>query len=448
MTVARLGGGRYRHRPPTGAAPAPPPPPAAVYKIWSRIAGMMIGGTSASFWSNAANQQQVARTGLTIMGVAHNSYSTQGLRDMLDEIYALHNAQYQHPLLLAPYTNIVECPGTTVDGESRHDVRVKLDATNWWLRTAAGARVESNIYSPPGNPRYDTNILNAYTTPDSGGLRLPQWMAQRDTDLFYSRVNTGGVTRFPIAYFDNSNRKARSDPANWRLNGVDVTNSESALMVEFREAMAVWWATIESLNPGIEVYGNPDPHQTNANLSALAHAEYQGKLHGGFMENAVDFNSTSSPDSTGGWTRLMSRLDSYLTNLKGPKRATLAARGSVTFWRQMRYALCSTLMRDNAYFCYNATGNYTSVPAFDEYDLPLGTAIEDMQTQGNFRYRRYTECMAVVHTTTTTETFDVSSVPGGPWKTFAGTQDSAWNNNQTITSRSFAGKEGLILIPA
>jgi hypothetical protein len=110
----------------------------------------------------------------------------------------------------------------------------------------------------------------------------------------------------------------------------------------------------------------------------------------------------------------------------------------------MRYALASALM-DDGYFAANDNG-YTNVQWFDEFDVDLGHAVDGPQlapAQNGVYVRRFEKGLAIVNPKDNGPQ-TIAIEPG--YQRFYGTQDSATNNGQAVTTITLGDRQGIILI--
>jgi len=100
---------------------------------------------------------------------------------------------------------------------------------NWWLRDAAGNRVQWSLglwrlghqTSPPGRRRTPT------------GNAITQWAA----DWFDSQYFAGSSV-FDFWYFDNVMVQTRDPPASWKLNGANQNGTDADVSSAFRAGQA------------------------------------------------------------------------------------------------------------------------------------------------------------------------------------------------------------------
>jgi hypothetical protein len=183
----------------------------------------------------------------------------------------------------------------------------------------------------------------------------------------------------------------------------------------------------------MKIMGNAD--------NDLSTVEFKGKLDGAMVECA--FGKSWSHENAG-WTRMMSEYRKMLANTQGPKDVVLQGCGpNGVDLNMLRYGMASALLEDG-WFSYR--GPDLTVFRADEYNAPLGTAIEPpptAATASGIWMRRYSNGIVLVNPReNTTATVNI----GTGYKRLLGTQDPVTNNGQPISSVTLLPRQGLIVV--
>jgi len=300
----------------------------------------------------------------------------------------------------------------------------KLNATNWWLRDAAGNMVQWTS----ANGAWDINIT-AWAAPDANGQRYPQWVA----DWFDSQYFAGSSV-FDFWYFDNVMVQPRDPTASWKLNGTNQNSTDADVGSAFRGGEAAEWAEARKLEPNMLLLGNVDRD--------LSSVEYKGQLNLALLECLT--GQSWSLETWGGWTQMMSRYLGVTANLAPPQVAVFSACGGASDYVMLRYSLASALM-GNGYFAYNGNGSYSSASWYDEFNVNLGAALQPAVTAAyrNGVYRRDFQNGIVLVNPRGNGTQTVTL--GGTFHKILGTQDPATNNGQAVTSVTLNAADGILL---
>ena len=364
----------------------------------------------------AAEQAALARFDMVMLGLyagwSQNGYSIQGAAQALKAL--------KPSILVSNYSILSEAYYDT-----RPDARTtKLNATNWWLRDAAGNMVQwTSSYGA-----WDINITT-WAAPDANGQRYPQWAA----DWFDSQYFAGSSV-FDFWYFDNVMVQPRDPPASWKLNGTNQNSTDADVAAAFRAGEAAEWAEARKLEPNMLLLGNVD--------SDLSSAEYKGQLNLALLECLT--GQSWSIDTWGGWAQMMTRYLGVMANLAPPKVAVFSACGGATDYVMFRYSLASALMGDG-YFAYAANGSYSSASWYDEFNVNLGAALQPAITAAyqNGVYRRDFQNGIVLVNPRGNGTQTVTL--GGTFHKIVGTQDPTTNNGQAVTSVTLNAADGIVL---
>jgi Hypothetical glycosyl hydrolase family 15/Divergent InlB B-repeat domain len=300
----------------------------------------------------------------------------------------------------------------------------KLNATNWWLRDAAGNMVQwSSAYGA-----WDIDITT-WAAPDANGQRYPQWVA----DWFDSQYFAGSSV-FDFWYFDNVMVQPLDPAADWKRNGTNQNSSDADVAAAFRAGEAAEWVEARKLEPNMLLLGNVD--------SDLSSAEYKGQLNLALLECLT--GQSWSIDTWGGWQQMMSRYLGVMANLAPPQVAVFSACGGATDYAMLRYSLASALMGDG-YFAYSGNGSYSSASWYDEFNVNLGAALQPAATAAyqNGVYRRDFQNGIVLVNPRGNGRQTVTL--GGTFHKIVGTQDPATNNGQAVTSVTLNAADGIVL---
>lgn len=390
-----------------------------------RLLGMNIG---AKNYDNPSYQRDLARLDVVILGFyrgwnpgsGYAANSTLAIQKTVQVIKAINPK-----ILVGNYTILNEAYDNPNDTATL-DLRDKLNATNWWLRNAAGQRVQwTTAYAA-----WDINY-SAWAKPDANGQRWPQWLAERDFNAYFRNV-----PEFDVWYLDNVFILPRVT-ADWDFDGRDdePSSTNTRLLSAHYAGHLAQWNHIRKLHPGIMLMGNTAD-------TDLSNAEWRGKLEGGFLEGLM--GKSWSIETWGGWPKMMEFYRAQMANLKASKILGFNVHGKPTDYRFFRYAYTSCLL-DNGYFSFTDVSRvYSSVPWFDEYDFKLGNAVSAPPTAAwsNYVWRRdFQNGIVLVNPTTTSRTLAVG--PG--YRRLAGTQDAAVNNGSSVGQITLGPKDGIVL---
>jgi hypothetical protein len=299
----------------------------------------------------------------------------------------------------------------------------KLNEMNWWLRNARGQKVQWT--SRYGN--WDVN-LTSWARTDADGRRFPEWLANRDYQMFFRPV-----ADFVIWYVDNVMAKPRVR-ADWNLDGIDDSPDAEHVQRAFRAGYVALWEEIRRLHPHVMIMANTD---TN-----LAEPEYQAKVEGAFLEALM--GKEWSLERRRGWAEMMKHYRTVRSNLRHPAIVGFNVWGDRLDFKFFRYAFASCLL-DEGFFSFTDTvQGYGGAVWFDEYDAQLGIAQADPPTKAwqNGVWRRDFE-NGIVMVNPTPEPAVVSLER--PFKRLSGHQDRSTNNGAITEKLVVPAKDGLIL---
>ncbi len=382
-----------------------------------KILSMLIGKKD---YSDPAYQQDIARSDIAILGFYQGQKGRNGesINDMANQI-----KRYNPDILLGQYTVLSEAQDDTPATATRERGR-KIDEESWWLRNAAGDRVQ-------WIDKYDTWEVNIteWATPDSDGKRYPEWLAWKDYSAFFRNAPA-----LDIWYLDNALRRPAVKVADWDLDGVDDFRDDLDIRMAYRRGQVAHWNAAQSFSPNTFRVGNSND---------VPSSEYSGKLHGVFMEAII--GASWSLESWNGWDAVMARYRLTFQHTASPHIVGFDVRGRKDDYQRMRYGLTSCLLNDG-YFSYtDETSQFTSVVWFDEYDLELGKPIDSPPTQpwqnGVYR-RRYQQGMVLTNPTDQPKTVTIEN----GYQRFKGTQAPDVNTGASVTSLTLASKDGIILL--
>jgi hypothetical protein len=386
----------------------------------ARLLGMNIG---AKNYHEPAYVEALSRLDVAILAF-HPGW--RGDRDGSVIARAVQQMKAANPsMMVGQYTILNESPDDPVKASASRDRIEKLDREDWWLKRADGAKVAwTRQYSA-----FDTNFTE-WARADENGDRYPQWLARRDHRLYF-----GPVPAFDLWYFDNVMVRSRVPKADWRRRGEDLSNRDPEVEAAFRRGMAQHWAAARRLRPDIVLMGNTD--------NDLSTPEYRGKLQGAFLEGLM--GKSWSLERTSGWSKMMDRYLDVHANLLAPRIVGFNVAGDPANHAQFRYAFCSCLMGDGHFSFTDERAVYSSVAWFDEYDVPLGAAVDPVQRQpwmGSVYRRRYEKAMALVNPGPEPQTLKLES----GWRRFAGRQAGEVNSGTPATTLTLPPRDGILLV--
>lgn len=396
----------------------------------------------AKNYDDSTYQRAIARCAYVLMGFYPTWKGDRGGEKIRGVVQAI--KQLNPAIKVGQYTVLNETQPAGPSNASS-DVADKVSAEEWWLRNAAGDRMQYiEAYAA-----YDINFTE-HSKPDAQGLRFGQWRARRDYAKLFELV-----PEFDIWYSDNVMWRYRGGPANWRLDGVDRRSGDvprdasPALRTEILESNAAWrrgqaahWAEIRRLAPELIHMGNAD--------NDLSSAEYKGQLDAAVLEGHI--GKTWSIESYAGWAAMMKRYRDCMAHTRKPEFTAFTAHGkSAADYRTLRYGLASALMHDGGFSFCDDTAVYSSVPAFDEYDAQLGDPLEAMRLIGGAGIRRYEGGVVVVNATKpanqdqagTPVTVDLSA---DNVRALSGKQAPAINDGKPVTTLTLPPRDGRVLI--
>lgn len=398
------------------AAPAQPAPSVNVPQKASfpRLMGMNIG---AKNYDDLEYQKQLARLDVVILGFYKGWKPRYGMEKVVRNLKELSGGN----ILVGQYTILNEC-GDDPKNSANLDVQTKLHAMNWWARKTDGSRVQWTAQYRA----WDINFT-AGSKPDADSQRFPQWLAQRDDDVFFKPVP------FDLWYCDNVMGQPRVT-ADWNGDGTDDNPKNPVVAAACRAGHRAEWDHIRTVHPGLPLMGNTD--------GDLSQPEFAGQLEGAFLEGLM--GKSWSIETRAGWLKMMQHYRGVRANTRAPHLVGFNVHGKTNDYRFFRYAFASCLL-DDGYFCFtDEAKGYSSVAWFDEFDFKLGAAISGPPTAAwkNGVWRRDFE-RGIVLLNPTTQRVTVELEPG--FRRLPGNQDSALNDGNPAASVTLRTKDGMIL---
>jgi hypothetical protein len=379
-----------------------------------RLMGMNIG---RKHYDNAEYQRQLAKLDVVVLGFYKGWQPDYGMAKVVQNLKGLS----QNHVLVGQYTCLNEAQDNPKDAATP-DVQKKLHEMNWWARKADGTRVQWTAQYRA----WDINFT-AGSKPDSSGRCYPQWLAERNDQVFFKPAT------FDIWYCDNVFGKPRVT-ADWNGNGKDDDPKNPAVAAACRAGHRAEWEQIRRIHPGIALMGNVD--------SDLSEPEYAGQLEGAFLEGLMGISW--SIETWAGWPAAMKRYRAAMANTRAPHLVGFNVAGDKSDYRFFRYAFASCLL-DDGYFCFtDKAQGYSSVAWFDEYDFKLGAAVckppAAAWKEGVWR-RDFQRGIVLMNPTTQPVTLAVE--PG--LLRLSGAQAPAVNSGGPATAVVLAAKDGIVL---
>lgn len=349
-----------------------------------RLMGMNIG---AKNYDDPGYQRELARLDVAILGF-YRGWNPQGLRAGSSAAMraALQAIKARNPrLLIGQYTVLNEAHDDPRDGATA-DLRDKLNASQWWLLNAAGRKLQwTRRYSA-----WETNYT-AWARPDARGRRWPEWLAERNYEVFFR-----DVPELDIVYLDNVMRRPRVS-GDWDLDGAIDDPAAPRIEAACRAGHLAHWRRLRGLLPGTLLIGNAD--------NDLAAPQWRGALDGAFLEGLM--GERWSIERREGWGAMMARYRAALRNTRAPRLVGFNVHGDPRDLRFFRYAYASCLL-DNGHFSFtDRARGYSGVAWFAEFDRRLGRALTpppDAPWRGEVWRRDFERGIALVNPGAITQT--------------------------------------------
>jgi len=378
-----------------------------------RIAALMLGG----LWT-PERRQAAARHKFVITSLPYGSATTG--QSWINEIRAVNPS-----IKLAAYSNAVEADLTPEVKRSTYEIDLAVIANNWWLYTAAGARVQWTT-------AYDSHVVNLtrWGATDASGRRFTEWLGD------YVAASRAKYVGLDYVYLDNVWYTPRPYKGNFdfKRTGTDQYAMSPEIQAAWRQGTVDVISRLRERLPGVKVIGNAD--------NDLNFPEYQGKLDGSFFECA--FGKSWSILNRLGWARMMAEYRSQLANTSSKRDTVMqgCALNGVDL-PMLRFGLASALLEDG-WFAYTVSGETAPFWA-DEYGAELGSPAEPppiAPSTSGIWLRKYTNGMVLVNPGTSAASINV----GAGYRRLSGTQDTAVNNGMPISTVTLEPRRGLVLI--
>lgn len=390
-------------------------------RCFPRLMGMNIG---AKIYDKPDYQRDLSRLDVAILGFykgwqppGYAATAGLAMRKAVQAIKALNP-----DILIGQYTVLNEVSGDSADSASR-DLRDKLNDSDWWLLNAHGRRVQwTGDYS-----NWEVNFTD-WTRADREGRRWPEWLAQRNYEVFFREVPA-----FDIVYLDNVMTRSRVR-ADWKRDGKDRDPGDADMLSAHRAGHLAHWQRIRELQPGALLLGNVDDD--------LSNPLWRAQLDGAFLEGLI--GESWSIETWGGWPAMMARYRAVLANIRKPGLVGFNVSGAAGDYRLFRYAFASCLLDDGYFSFTDRARGHSSVPWFDEYDHRLGRALSkppDRPWRDGVWRRDFEHGIALVNPTGSTHTITLE--PG--YRRIDGRQDAGVNNGSAVSQLRLPPKDGIVL---
>ena len=391
---------------------------AVAQKHFPLIMSMNIG---AKNYDDPTYLAALSRPDVVILGFYPGWRGKDGHTSMREVVQAIKRSNQN--VLVGQYTILSETYDPYDMRYADKDKSLKVEAERWWLRNAFNMRVQwTDLHDA-----WDINIT-PWTKPDSDGKRYPEWLAERDSNVYFK-----AVPEFDIWYFDNVLSKPPVKVADWNMDGKDDYSNDPVISEAHRKGNLSEWQRARELHPTVLFMGNTDD---------LSSPEYSGRLQGAFMEAVI--GASWSMERWKGWEALMERYRLSMKHTASPHIVGFNVHGKNDDYQKMRYGLASCLM-DDGYFSYTdeAVG-YSSVPWFDEYDIDLGVPVDSpspLPWENGVYRRTYEKGVVLVNPGLLSKTVTIER----GYRRIKGNQAPELNDGSDVISITLGGKEGIIL---
>ncbi len=393
-------------------------PAATEAPSFPRFLGINIG---AKNYGDPRYQRELARLDIAILGFykgwGAGGDSAAAMRVAVQAIKA-HNPR----ILLGQYTVLNEAYDDPRDIATR-DLKDKLDASGWWLQSAAGRRVQwTSRYAS-----WEVN-LTQWAAPDELGRRWPEWLAERNAKAFFR-----DVPELDIVYIDNvmARPRVRGD---WDRDGRDDDPGSARILAQHHAGHLAYWKRLRALVPSALLIGNVD--------GDLANPEWRGQLDGAILEALM--GESWSIEAREGWPAMMARYRAALRHTRAPAIVGFNVTGDARDYRALRYAYASCLLDDGYFSFTDRARGHAGVAWFDEFDLRLGRALGPPPSapwSGGVWRRDFEHGVALVNPQARAQSVDLE--PG--LRRLAGRQDPATNNAGVAGTLVLRPRDGIIL---
>ena len=345
-------------------------------------------------------------------------YGAYGIQTLTRQIKALNP-----DIKIGQYTVLNEAKAADHPDITSRDIANKLDQEKWWLRGPSGNRVQHTAQYGA----WDINFTK-FTKPDKKNKRFPEWLAERNYQLFFKEN-----PELDFWFMDISVPQAPVAFADWTNSGVPQLSSLSPYAKAYRDGHVAYWNTIKTLQPNKLLIGNaPD----------LSSTEYKSQLNGTLLEAAMGLKWSLYDRK--GWEALRQQYYELMADTKPPKLVGLNVWGAANDYQKMRFGLTTCLL-NNGYFSYtDNVKQYSEIPWFDEFDADLGKPTENPPTTAwkNGVYKRSFENGLVLVNPTNNV---VHVVLDKQYKRLSGTQARNINSGQVTQELDLAPRDGIIL---
>ncbi len=395
------------------------PPP------FPRLAGVQYG---APFdYNDTTYQAELAKESIIILqnwpGMAPGGES---MESVVNAIKAINPNE-----LVFLYTNSDESWTSGSNAQAFAPVANQMNAMKWWLYT--DTTFTNPVPSYFGDGGYTINNT-PYTPEDSQGDDSMQWLAKWFVSNYY-----GQVPSIDGLFMDNVFTQPRVS-GDWYRDGQVLQPSGPKAQAALQAGYEQWFSTVNQLMPGKYQIGNVATWGQGGAIPS----GYVDMTNGGLLEGMI--GASWSIENWGGWQAMMTQYSRVMAAVSAPKLVIFNQYGSPTDYQSFRYGFASCLMNDGYYSFTNASGDYSGVIWFDEYNANLGQPTTAPPTaawqQGVWR-RDFTNGIVLVNPKGNgPQTVQL----GGTFVKLKGSQDPAVNNGQTVTSVTLQDRDGLILL--
>jgi hypothetical protein len=308
--------------------------------------------------------------------------------------------------------------------EDTYAVTNEIHKNNWWLRNAAGQRVQwTTLYDA-----CDVNF-SAYAPRNAAGQTYAQYRWNHDYNAWFK-----DATLVDYVFIDNFWHLTRND-ADWKRVGVNLPKGGSEGSAIMRKGLASYVANIRATTPRMKVIGNIN-HDLNF-------AEYEDVLDGAFIEGLV--GKSWSRETWAGWDSMMSMYRGALQRTRVSGNVFFNTFASPTDYKTIRYGLASALM-ENGYFLHIPLSGTMQPNWVDDYGAQIGDAAEVPPTapkQNGIWMRKYANGLVLVNPS---KTVTASINVGAGYKRLTGTQDPAVNNGKVESTVTLGPRQGLLMV--
>ncbi len=314
-----------------------------------RIMGMNIG---KKHYDEESYQKELSKNHIVILGF-YRGWEENRIFKIDDVLKKMKS--YNSSIKIGQYTIINEVTSDLGD-KAKRDIVEKLEKEQWWLRDSNKKKMQwTNKYNA-----WEVNITD-YVKPDSEGKRFPQWIAERNYNVFF-RTNP----LFEIWYIDNLFYMPRIHEADWKNEKHNIKSSDETIQKAYREGFVAYFEKAKNLAPKLLFIVNAD--------SDLHYKEFTKRFHGAFLEGLMGYSW--SLETWAGWEKMMERYHKVFHHLIDPKIVGFHVIGNPKDKQFFRYSYGSCLLNDGYYCFSDRSQEYSSVVWFDEFNYRLGKPLE------------------------------------------------------------------------